>query len=137
MIGIVPERTVSAPAAPAAAGLDGEALETLVSRILVNTPESGSPEVRLRLSDNVLSGTEISIVRDPSGHLAVALVTKDPAAFQTLVAARGELLSGLEKTEAGTVSVEVRNESGNDEGDMRRRSRGLEEAGEDRKGYIR
>lgn len=111
--------------AASAAQLDAENLETLVSRILVNTPEKGASEVRLTLHDNLLKGAEISIKRDLSGNLSISLSTKDPAVFQTLVGSRTELLESLEKSERGTVSVEVRDDS-SDEGDMQRRSRGLD-----------
>ena len=116
---------LEAVVASSAPQLDAESIETLVSRILVNSPEKGSSEVRLTLHDNILKGAEISITRDLSGNLSVSLSTKDPVAFQTLVASRSELLENLEKSERGTVSVEVRDDS-SDEGNMQRRSRGLD-----------
>lgn len=128
MPGAAPTADISASAevgSAAPAQLDAERIETLVSRILVNSPEKGASEVRLTLNDNILKGAEISITRDLSGNLSISLSTKDSAAFQTLVASRQELLESLEKTERGTVSVEVRDDS-SDEGNMQRRSRGLD-----------
>ncbi len=119
----------AAGAAQAATMPDGEALEALVSRILVNTPERGGSEVRLTLSDAAFRGTEVSIMRDLSGALTVKIVSSDPSAFQTLVSSRNELLSSLQAQEKAPVSVEMEEDRGDadDSNDSRRRSRGLDE----------
>ncbi len=119
----------AANAAQAASMPDGEALEALVSRILVNTPEKGGSEVRLTLSDAAFRGTEVSIMRDLSGALTVKIVSSDPSAFQTLVSSRNELLSSLQAQEKAPVSVEMEEDRGgsDDPNDARRRSRGLDD----------
>lgn len=119
----------AANAAQAASMPDGEALEALVSRILVNTPEKGGSEVRLTLSDAAFRGTEVSIMRDLSGALTVKIVSSDPSAFQTLVSSRNELLSSLQAQEKAPVSVEMEEDRGgsDDANDSRRRSRGLDD----------
>ena len=127
------------PAVAGAAGIGapkelGEAeLSRLVDRILVGSPERGS-EVRLVLNDRVLPGTEIRLARDAAGALQVTIETRDDAAFQTLVGARNDLERALQAAEKGSVSLDMRRE-GEDEGeagDMRRRSRGLDEMADPR-----
>lgn len=95
-----------APSAPSAA-LDGEALEALVSRILVSTPETGAPEVRLTLAGHALAGTEVSIARELDGRLAVKLSAGDPSAFQTLVAGRDDLARLLGAGERLPVNIQI------------------------------
>ena len=106
--------------------LDPDSLNNLVSRILVNSPESGRAEVRLMLNDNVLRGTEISISRDLSGQLSVQISCKDPSSFQTLVASRNDLQQTLEQQERQTVNVTMTDSTDAGENDTRQRSRGLD-----------
>lgn len=113
-----------AEGAAAASGFPEGDLNALVSRILVSSPEKGSTEVRLTLSDAALGGTEVTLLRDAAGMLSVKIVAADPRAFQTLVASRGELVSALEAQEPGGVSVVM--EDGADANDTRQRSRGLD-----------
>ena len=108
------------------AALDAIDLNELVSRILVNTPESGKAEVRLTLQDNVLRGTEISIARDNDGLLSVRIVTDNATSFQTLVASRNDLQAILQQQEGRIiVNVEMLDESDSEQNDSRRRSKGL------------
>ena len=119
-------QSVEATAAPAPAqGLEAIDLNELVTRILVNTPERGATEVRMTLQDNVLKGTEISIVRGNDGLLTVRLVTDNPASFQTLVAARYDLQAILQQQEGRPVSVVMLDETEREKNDSRRRSKGL------------
>ena len=108
----------------AASGFPEGDLNALVSRILVSSPEKGSTEVRLTLSDAALRGTEVTLLRDAAGMLSVKIVAADPRAFQTLVASRGELVSALEAQESEGVTVVM--EDGADANDTRQRSRGLD-----------
>lgn len=116
----------AAPRADGAAvsGFPEGDLNALVSRILVSSPEKGSTEVRLTLSDAALRGTEVTLLRDAAGMLSVKIVAADPRAFQTLVASRGDLVSALEAQESAGVSVVM--EDGSDANDTRQRSRGLD-----------
>ena len=116
----------AAGAAQPASDFDQERLESLVSRILVNTPERGGAQIRLQINDNVLRGTEISIQRDSAGSLSIRIVSTDPASFQTLVAARPNLVQALEAHERGPVSVEMNAETDQGENDARQRSKGLD-----------
>lgn len=132
-------RGVGAGATEAAAqtALEGtsanEALETLVSRILVSRPESGKTEVRLQIQDAVLKNTEITLARDAGGQLTVRIHTNDAAAFQTIVSARAELEARLSGRETLPVLVELQKETDREENDARRSSRGrdlFDESGE-------
>lgn len=110
-----------------------EALETLVSRILVSRPESGKTEVRLQIQDAVLKNTEITLARDAGGQLTVRIHTNDAAAFQTIVSARVELEARLSGRETLPVLVELQKETDREENDARRSSRGrglFDESGE-------
>lgn len=110
-----------------------EALETLVSRILVSRPESGKTEVRLQIQDAVLKNTEITLARDAGGQLTVRIHTNDAAAFQTIVSARAELEARLSGRETLPVLVELQKETDREENDARRESRGrglFDESGE-------
>lgn len=120
-------------AAPQGAAMpDGEALEALVSRILVSTPEKGGSEVRLTLSDAAFKGTEVSILRDTTGALTVKIVSSDPSAFQTLVSSRHELLSALQAEEKAPVTVNMEEEKPDaQDNDSRRRSSGLDQLDDD------
>lgn len=110
-----------------------EALETLVSRILVSRPESGKTEVRLQIQDAVLKNTAITLARDAGGQLTVRIHTNDAAAFQTIVSARAELEARLSGRETLPVLVELQKETDREENDARRESRGrglFDESGE-------
>ncbi|MBR3880805.1 MAG: hypothetical protein IKJ34_04340 [Mailhella sp.] len=98
-------------------------LEMLVERILVSASTNGTQEVRLTISGDHLKGTEIVIQRDVLGALTVQFHAHDAAAFQTLVAAQGDLRQILEVRTSTpvTIMVDNGNESGND---AERRSRG-------------
>jgi type III secretion system needle length determinant len=132
---------MTAPAAPnveapvvgaPAQGLEAIDLNELVTRILVNTPERGATEVRMTLQDNVLKGTEISLVRGNDGLLTVCLVTDNPASFQTLVAARNDLQAILQQQEGRPVAVVMLDETEREKNDSRRRSKGLYDAEKER-----
>jgi len=97
---------------------------TLVERILVSSPGSGTAEIRIILGDGVLPGTEIHLARGADGLLSVSLQTTDPGSFQSLVAARDGLQQRLERLEQGQVRVEVSQEARPDDGDADRRSAG-------------
>ena len=103
--------------------LSPEALESLVDRILVSSAECGRAEVRLTVSDRVLSGTEIIIKRDVDGQLVVSLHCTTEASFQTLVASQADLAARLEDFENRSVQVSV--DIDRERGDADRRSRGL------------
>ncbi|MBR5882581.1 MAG: hypothetical protein IKY97_03770 [Mailhella sp.] len=120
----------SSPAAetgPVYPPLPPEALESLVDRILVSSAECGRTEcgraeVRLTVSDRVLSGTEIIIKRDMDGQLVVSLHCTNEASFQTLVASQTDLAARLEDFENRSVQVSV--DIDRERGDADRRSRG-------------
>lgn len=101
-----------------------EALEALVSRILVGSPERGGTEVRITLDARVLADTEISLVRGTDGLLSVRIASENPASFQTLVAARNELAERLSALEKGPVAVTVSAQAESENNDARRESRG-------------
>lgn len=121
-------QTAQAAPAQAASMPDVQALESLVSRILVSTPERGGTEVRLTLSDPSLKGTEVSVIRDAGGALTVKISAGDPSAFQTLVSSRGELVSALETQEKLPVTVELsdRKDGRGEDDNPGRRSKGLD-----------
>lgn len=105
-----------------------DALQALVSRILVSSPDKGGAEVRLTLNDGVLRGTEIMLQRDLSGALTVRCTTTDPASFQTLVAQQHTLREALAAAEHEPVTVEMYEERTEaEQNDTNRRSRGLDE----------
>lgn len=105
-----------------------DALQALVSRILVSSPDKGGAEVRLTLNDGVLRGTEIMLQRDLSGALTVRCTTTDPASFQTLVAQQHTLREALAAAENEPVTVEMHEERTDaEQNDTNRRSRGLDE----------
>lgn len=87
-----------------------EALQALVSKILVSSPEAGSATVRLTLAGHVLGGTEVTIARGADGALAVKLAAGDPAAFQTLVAGRDDLARLLSAGERMPVNIQIESE---------------------------
>ena len=106
--GLAAEGTAQTAGPAAAEGAaSNEALETLVSRILVSRPESGKTEVRLQ-----------------GGQLTVRIHTNDAAAFQTIVSARAELEARLSGRETLPVLVELQKETDREENDARRESRG-------------
>lgn len=94
---------------PSAAGaLSDEALESVVSRILVNSPQANESEVRLTISDEYLRDTEISIIRDKStGELSVRIASSDQNSLQTLIAAQHDLRDKLQMQEKAAVDVRV------------------------------
>ena len=104
-----------------------ELVNKLLERILVAEPEGGGSEIRLMLSDDILPGTEIRLLRGIDGSLSVNLITDNATSFQTLVSAQDSLRRQLESMEKD-VRVEVNaetGESGSENGDTRQRSRGL------------
>lgn len=106
----------------------GALAEKLVERILVSEPVEGKSELRLTLGKDVLPGTEIRLLRGADGLLSVRLETDNAASFQTLVGAQETLKAQLERIEKSGVRVEVvseRNGADAEDGDARRRSRGL------------
>lgn len=112
-------------AGPAYPPLPPDALESLVDRILVSSAEGGSREVRLILSDRILSGTEIIVRRSFDGQLAVCLHCTSESTFQTLTASQAALRERLEDFENRSVQVSV--DIDRERGDADRRSRGLRE----------
>ncbi|MBO4312323.1 MAG: hypothetical protein J5828_04935, partial [Desulfovibrionaceae bacterium] len=112
----------TAPEGPAHA--DQTMLENMVERILVSAPEQGSHEVRLTLNAQFLHGTDIVLNRDAAGALSVTLQANDPSAFQTLVAAQGELKQLLETQERAEVRVTVTDNTPQEQNDSRQHSRG-------------
>jgi type III secretion system needle length determinant len=113
--------------APPAAGSDlNELVRGLVGEILVS-PADQPGEVRLKVNENLLPGTEIILARDPEGLLTVSLVSVRADSFQTLVAAQDSLKAALAAQEGDDVRVTVtRTEAGaGEDGSADRRSRGL------------
>ncbi len=102
-------------------------LDELVERILVSAPDSGRQEVRITLNDTALKGTDIIITRDLYGTLEVTLSSSDASSFQTLVSAQDELMDRLNRTERGSVRVNIENSAHDDANDPRRRSKGYEQ----------
>ncbi|MCR5084790.1 MAG: hypothetical protein K6A65_04740, partial [Succinivibrionaceae bacterium] len=109
----------AAPAAPAAeaapipqgmpADLERMA-SALVDRILVSDPGlgDGSKEVRLMLNDLPgLKGVEISIKRDLSGMLFVAITSSDTGSVQRLISSRQDLERRLAKGERNAVRLDI------------------------------
>lgn len=101
----------------------GELAEKLVERILVGQTADGGQEVRLRLGPDVLPGTEIRMTKGPDGILQVVLVTDNASSFQTLVAAQDDLKARLERLD-NPVRIDITSESGAEDNDSNRRSRG-------------
>lgn len=99
-------------------------LQQLVDRILVATPEDGGNEVRLTLGSQILPDTEIILHRDMDGMLSVTLNSSNASSFQTLVSSQGTLQDMLESLEKRSVHVEVLRDSGREDNDTGRRSRG-------------
>ncbi len=99
-------------------------LQQLVDRILVATPEDGGNEVRLTLGSQILPDTEIILHRDMDGMLSVTLSSSNASSFQTLVSSQGTLQDMLERLEKRSVHVDVLRDSGREENDTGRRSRG-------------
>ena len=116
---------VQAPSA--APSTDSAELEQLVERILVSTPEKGGHEVRLSLGSQTLPGTEIVLQRGVDGRLTVSVNCTDASSFQTLVAAQDTLQSRLSSLENSDVRVMVTQDTGREENDSNRRSRGYME----------
>ncbi|MDR3175538.1 MAG: hypothetical protein LBU06_03265 [Desulfovibrio sp.] len=115
---------VAAPE-PVCGNLD-ELVDDLVQRILVSEPKSGAPaEIRLQLNDSVLPDTQIALQRSPDGSLSVMLTTGNASSMQTLVSAQQSLREQLEKHGPVEVRVNSAEESGREERDADRRSRGL------------
>ncbi len=97
----------------------------LAQTILVSSADSGSDEVRITLSNDVLPDTEIRISRDINGTLNVSLISNNANSYQTLVQGQFDLKAALEQTE-NDVKVNVESgESGTsgDDGDSSRQSR--------------
>ena len=118
----------SVRATPSASGDVSELVDTLVERILVSEPGRGNPEIRITLGDGALSGAERTLTRAADGQLFVRLSCADAAAFQTAVGAQDSLRAALEHAgENARVEVTRGDAEGGNEGDSRRRSRGLEE----------
>ena len=118
----------SVRATPSASGDVSELVDTLVERILVSEPGRGNPEIRITLGDGALSGAELTLTRAADGQLFVRLSCADAAAFQTAVGAQDSLRAALEHAgENARVEVTRGDAEGGNEGDSRRRSRGLEE----------
>lgn len=118
------EQMTQAAPAPEASAMDNADLQKLVDRILVSTPEGGGNEVRLTLGSQTLPDTEIILHRDTDGMLSVTLSSTNASSFQTLVSSQGSLQQMLEQLENRSVRVEVYSETGREDNDSRRRSRG-------------
>lgn len=98
--------------------IDNQALKTdelqklsdsLVSRILVSDKNlSGAEEVRLLLNDSaILKQTEISIRRDLSGMLFVAISSSDNNSYQKLLSTKAILEKQLNNVEKNAVRVDI------------------------------
>ena len=118
------EQMTQTAAATPTSPVEHDDLQQLVERILVATPESGGNEVRLTLGSRVLPDTEVILHRAADGMLSVTLNSSNASSFQTLVSAQGTLQQMLEQLENGPVRVEVYSDSGREDNDSRRRSRG-------------
>lgn len=105
-------------------------LVQIVNKILVSTPDTGGSEIRLTLGGNMLQGTEIIIQRDLTGKLFVELNANNDNMFQTLVEAQSSLKKALDIHEKSDVRVQVTQDSGREENDTGRRSRGYSEENE-------
>lgn len=112
---------ISAPTANAELG---EITEKMVERILVSDPKAGEQEIRIKLSDNILKDTEISIKRLNDGSLQIQLSSNNANSQQTLIAQQFELKSRLERLENTQVSVEVSTDS-QEKNNTEQQSRGL------------
>lgn len=130
-----PQAAAAAAAAAPAAGIEGaegaalpdDALQSVVSQILVNSPDAAESEVRLTISEDLLKGTEISLVRDKAtGELMVRIECSDPSSLQTLVAAQHDLRTSLQAQEKTPVEVRVSSQDAGKEGEnpSEHRSRG-------------
>lgn len=121
---------VKTPVEPAVdtPSIDLESLaSTVADRILVSDPKlSGMAEVRIMINDAYLQNTELHLTRDADGMLTVTMLTSDTATHQTLVAAQDVLKNRLEQQENIPVRIDISQHSDAENGDMRRRSRGLE-----------
>lgn len=113
---------ISAPSANAELG---EITEKMVERILVSDPKAGEQEIRIKLSDNILKDTEISIKRLNDGSLQIQLSSNNINSQQTLIAQQFELKNRLEQIENTEVSVEVNTENQEEKNDAEQQSRGL------------
>lgn len=120
-----PQAAAAAAAAAPAAGIEGaegaslpsDALQSVVSQILVNSPDAAESEVRLTISEDLLKGTEISLVRDKAtGELMVRIECSDPSSLQTLVAAQHDLRTSLQAQEKSPVEVRVSSQDAGKEG---------------------
>ena len=97
------------PGSDVASPLNGEVLDRLVTRLLVSSPESGAPAVRLILSDtSVLRGTDITLTRLDDGTLSVSLINDDPALYPSLAAAQARLSAQLTASEKRPVFISIR-----------------------------
>ncbi len=115
--------------------LNAQEVQQIAERILVSAPESGAQEVRITPNSNLLPGTEIIVARDANGMLQVSVKTTDPAAFQTLVGAQGDLKDALQSRETQAVRVVISSdEAGAGDNDSRRRSAGLFEQQQEQEG---
>ena len=115
--------------------LNAQEVQQIADRILVSAPESGAQEVRITPNSNLLPGTEIVVARDANGMLQVSVKTTDPAAFQTLVGAQGDLKDALQSRETQAVRVVIASdEAGAGDNDSRRRSAGLFEQMQEQEG---
>jgi hypothetical protein len=115
--------------------LNAQEVQQIAERILVSAPESGAQEVRITPNSNLLPGTEIIVARDANGMLQVSVKTTDPAAFQTLVGAQGDLKDALQSRETQAVRVVIASdEAGAGDNDSRRRSAGLFEQQQEQEG---
>lgn len=119
--GIFPSSSV--PQAASGGAASNEALQALVSRILVSSPDAGPAAVRLTLAGQLLGGTEVTLMRGADGALAVKLAAGDPAAFQTLVAGRDDLARLLSAGERMPVSIQIESEQDAQDDEHDRRSR--------------
>lgn len=121
-----------APPASAAGATGDDALEALISRILVGRPEAGGAEVRIQIDEKFLPGTEITLTRGKDGLLFVRITAENVSSYQTVVAARNELADRLAATEKGPVVVSVSTGAEAEGNDARRESRGRFDDGFDR-----
>jgi len=120
------EAVAAAPAAGRPEPDLEELVRGLVGEILVS-PADRPGEVRLKVNENLLPGTEIILARAPDGLLTVSLLSGRADSFQTLVAAQGALREALAAQEGDGVRVSVSRAGAGagEDGSADRRSRGL------------
>lgn len=79
-------------------------IEELVDQILVNTDKN---EMTLRINNDYLRDTSITLARGSDGVLTIKIETGDQATLGNIIAARGDLEEKLNASEKGTFKVDI------------------------------